>query len=182
MPVTQLQSMAYASLVAALTAVGAYIHIPLGPVPIVLQNLFVLLAGLLLGSRWGAISIATYLLVGAIGLPVFSGAKGGIAHFMGPTGGYLVGFLIAAYLTGYVSELFQHRVAADIAAVTLGSITIYAVGAPWLKIITGLTWGKALTIGILPFLIGDVLKASAAVLLARTLRHMVVRQPETAST
>jgi biotin transport system substrate-specific component len=104
MPVRQLQYMVYASLMAALTAVGAYVHIPLGPVPIVLQNLFVLLAGLLLGSRWGAISIGIYLLVGAIGIPVFAGAKGGIAHFMGPTGGYLFGFLLASYITGYISN------------------------------------------------------------------------------
>jgi biotin transport system substrate-specific component len=182
MPVTQLQFMVYTSLLAALTAVGAYIHIPLGPVPIVLQNLFVLLAGLLLGSRWGAISMATYLLLGAVGLPVFSGAKGGIAHFMGPTGGYLVGFLLAAYLTGYVSERFQNRAAADIAAVILGSIAIYAVGAPWLKITTGLSWAKVLTIGMLPFLIGDALKAGAAVVLARKLRPLVVRLPEPIST
>ena len=182
MPVRQLQLMAYASLMATLTAVGAYIHVPLGPVPIVLQNLFVLLAGLLLGSRWGAISIATYLLVGAVGFPVFAGAKGGLAHFIGPTGGYLVGFLAAAWLTGYISELFQNRAAADVAAVVLGSITIYAIGAPWLKITTGLTWGKAFTLGMLPFLFGDVLKAGAAVMLARTLRPLVVRHPEPAAT
>jgi biotin transport system substrate-specific component len=181
MPVAQLQLMAYASLAATLTAVGAYIHIPLGPVPVVLQNLFVLLAGLLLGSRWGAISIATYLLVGAIGFPVFSGARGGIAHLLGPTGGYLVGFLAAAYLTGYISEHFRNRVAADVGAVVLGSVTIYAVGVPWLKIITGLTWGKALAIGMLPFLPGDVLKAGAAVMLARKLRPLVARPPEPAA-
>ena len=173
--------MAYASLMAALTAVGAYVHIPLGPVPIVLQNLFVLLAGLILGSRWGVVSMGIYLLVGAIGIPVFAGAKGGIAHFIGPTGGYLFGFLLASYVTGYISEHSKHHLSAEILAVTLGSLAIYALGVPWLKIAAGLTWGKALSLGMLPFVIGDTVKAAAAVVLARTLRPLVARQLEPAT-
>lgn len=170
MPVKQLQSMVCASLMAALIAVGAYLHIPLGPVPIVLQNLFVLLAALLLGSRWGVTCVAVYLLAGAIGIPVFAGAKGGIVHFLGPTGGYLLGFLLAAFLTGSIAEQFGKRLAGEISAVTLGILAIYAVGVPWLKFVTGLTWSRALLVGMVPFLIGDVFKASAAILLARALR------------
>jgi len=182
MPVRQLQYMAYASLMAALTAVGAYVHIPFGPIPIVLQNLFVLLAGLLLGSRWGAISIGIYLLVGAIGIPVFAGAKGGIAHFIGPTGGYLVGFLLASYIVGFISEHAQRRLSIDILAVTLGSVAVYLLGVPWLKVVAGLSWGKALSVGVLPFLVGDAIKACAAVMLARMLRPVVTRQLEPATT
>ncbi|MCK7505939.1 MAG: biotin transporter BioY [Desulfobacterales bacterium] len=78
--------MVYASLFAALTAVGAYLFVPIGPVPIVLQNMFVFLAGLLLGSRWGLASVAVYLLAGICGLPVFAGGTGGIGRFVGPTG------------------------------------------------------------------------------------------------
>ncbi|MDQ1330177.1 MAG: biotin transport system substrate-specific component, partial [Thermodesulfobacteriota bacterium] len=92
--------MAYASLLAALTAVGAYIAIPVGPVPIVLQSLFILLAGLLLGSTWGVAGVGIYLLAGAFGLPVFAGGAGGIGRFLGPTGGYLLGFLPAVYIIG----------------------------------------------------------------------------------
>src|SRR4030067_297492 len=104
MPIDKLRFTVLASLMAALTAVGAYIHIPIGPVPIVLSGLFVLLSGLLLGSRWGLISILVYLLVGAIGIPVFAGGKGGFAHFFGPTGGYLFGYALAAWVTGLISE------------------------------------------------------------------------------
>src|SRR4030066_1601664 len=104
MPIEKLRWMVFASLMAALTAVGAYIHIPIGPVPIVLSTLFVILSGLLLGSRWGLASMGLYLLVGAIGMPVFAGGKGGFAHFLGPTGGYLFGFALSAWLTGFVSE------------------------------------------------------------------------------
>lgn len=181
MPVKHLQYMVYASLMAALTAVGAYIYIPIGPVPIVLQNLFVLLAGLLLGSRWGAISIGIYLLVGAIGIPVFAGAKGGIAHFMGPTGGYLFGFLLSAYITGLISEHSKHQSVLEILAVCLGTIATYAVGVPWLKMTAGLSWGKALAIGVLPFLIGDAAKAIVAVVLAKSLRPLLTRQMEPAT-
>ncbi|NSW87104.1 MAG: biotin transporter BioY, partial [Syntrophobacteraceae bacterium] len=77
MPVRDLQKIVYASLMAALIAVGAYIHVPIGPVPIVLQNLFVLLAALLFGPRWALASMGIYLFVGAMGIPVFSGGRGG---------------------------------------------------------------------------------------------------------
>ncbi|MBW1753156.1 MAG: biotin transporter BioY [Deltaproteobacteria bacterium] len=95
----QLRMMVYASLLAALTAAGAYLAIPIGPVPIVLQNLFILLTGLLLGSRWGLASVGVYLLAGALGLPVFAGGLGGIGRLVGPTGGYLVGLWLQQ-LTG----------------------------------------------------------------------------------
>ena len=100
----QLRMTVYASLLAALTAAGAYLAIPIGPVPIVLQNFFVFLSGLLLGSRWGFASISVYILVGACGLPIFSIGRGGIGHIMGPTGGYLIGFLPAVYIIGLISE------------------------------------------------------------------------------
>ena len=106
----RLKLMVYSSMMATLMAVGAYIAIPVGPVPIVLQNLFVMLAALLLGGRWGFISVCVYLLAGAVGLPVFAGGTGGLGKFVGPTGGYLIGFAIAAYLIGTISERGQGRV------------------------------------------------------------------------
>lgn len=178
MPIRQLQRIVYASLFAALTAVGAYIHIPFGPVPIVLQNLFVLLAGLLLGGRWGALSMGVYLLVGAAGIPVFAGAKGGLAHFMGPTGGYLPGFVAAAFLTGWISAQGSRGPWADAAAVLAGSLAIYALGVPWLKLVTGMTWTKAFLAGMAPFVFGDSVKAACALVIARSVRPAVHRSLE----
>jgi biotin transport system substrate-specific component len=171
----QLQMIVLASLMAALIAVGAYLQIPLplGPVPLVLQNLFVLLAGLLLGSRWGLTSVGIYLLVGAVGLPVFVGGKGGLAHFMGPTGGYLLGFAVCALVTGYLSGGSQNHTLRDISAVVLGSMVIYVCGVPWLKLAASMSWEKAVLVGMVPFLPGDALKATAAVLLARAIRPML---------
>lgn len=168
----------YASLMASLIAVGAYIVVPLGPVPVVLQNLFVLLAGLLLGSRWGLASVGIYLLVGAVGLPVFAEGKGGLAHLLGPRGGYLLGFAAAAGMAGLLSERGRSRTIVDALAVVIGTLTIYACGVPWLKLQTGMAWEKAVTVGMIPFLIPDAVKAAAAVLLARALRPLMHRRGE----
>ena len=169
----QLKRMVYAALMAALTAAGAYIAIPVGPVPIVLQNLFIMLAGLLLGGRWGLISVAVYLLAGAVGLPVFAGGTGGVGKFVGPTGGYLLGFAAAAYLIGIISESGRGRVAIDVIAMVAGTLIIYAFGVSWLKVVTGMSFSKALTVGMLPFLIGDAIKIAAAIPIARALRPIM---------
>jgi len=165
-----------ASLMASLTAVGAYISVPIGPVPITLATLFVLLSGLLLGSRWGLISMALYLFIGAIGIPVFSGGRGGAAHFFGPTGGYLFGYVLSAWLTGLISERSRQSPSLQIIAVMAGSLAIYTIGVPWLKMTTNLSWPRAFMAGMIPFLIGDAVKAAAAFLLARSTRPVLTRQ------
>lgn len=176
LPIEKLRWTVLASLMAALTAVGAYIHVPMVPVPIVLSTLFVLLSGLLLGSRWGLISMGLYLLVGAMGIPVFAGGRGGIAHFLGPTGGYLFGYALSAWLTGFISERSPGSVALDILAISFGSLIIYCIGVPWLKMVTNMSWPKALMAGMIPFLIGDAVKGAVAFILARSARPMLKRQ------
>lgn len=171
---TQLRMTVYASLLAALTAVGAYVVIPIGPVPIVLQNFFVLLAGLLLGARWGAAAIGVYLLAGALGLPVFAGGTGGLGRLIGPTGGYLAGFLPAAAVVGLIAHLPWGRpVWRDILAMVCGTLLIYAVGVTWLKVLSGMPLAKTLAVGMFPFLPGDALKIAVAVPAARALRPLI---------
>ena len=169
----QLYMTAYASLLAALTAVGAFIAIPIGPVPIVLQNLFVYLTGLLLGSKWGLSSMAVYLLAGACGLPVFSGGKGGIGHLIGPTGGYLLGFLPAVYIIGWITERAENKNVAGIPAMICATAVIYLFGVTWLKFLTNMTFAKTLAVGMLPFLIGDAVKIAVAAALAKALRPIM---------
>ena len=172
-PENQMRLTAYASLSAALIAVGAYISIPIGPVPIVLQNFFVLLSGLLLGRRWGLISVSVYLIAGAVGLPVFAGGSGGVGRLLGPTGGYLVGFLPAVFMVGLISERKGNQVLLDIVAMLCGTVLIYLLGVTWLKFVTGMTASKALMVGMYPFLPGDALKIAVAVPVARTLRPVI---------
>jgi biotin transport system substrate-specific component len=176
MPIEKLRMVVLASLMAALTAVGAYIHVPIGPVPIILSTLFAVLSGLLLGSRWGLVSMGLYLLVGAIGMPVFAGGKGGFAHFFGPTGGYLFGFALASWITGFISERSRGILTLDIFAVIIGSLAIYALGVPWLKMVTQMSWPKTFMVGVVPFLIGDAIKAFVIVVLARSVRPILKRQ------
>jgi biotin transport system substrate-specific component len=163
----------FASLLAALMTAGAYISIPVGPVPIVLQNMFVFLAGLLLGSRWGLASVGVYLLAGACGLPVFAGGMGGIGRIVGPTGGYLIGYLPAVFIIGYLTKKSVARISIDIIAMICGTIVLYACGVTWLKTLTGMPWPKALAVGMYPFLIGDALKIAAAAAIAKAIRPIL---------
>jgi biotin transport system substrate-specific component len=176
MSIEKLRWVVLSSLMAAFTAIGAYIHVPIGPVPIVLSTLFVLLSGLLLGSRWGLVSMGLYLLVGAIGIPVFAGGKGGLAHFLGPTGGYLLGYVLSAWVTGFLSDRSRGILIFEIVAVFIGSLAIYSLGIPWLKWVTRMPWHKTFMLGMVPFLIGDAVKASVALMLARAVRPILKRE------
>ncbi len=155
-------------LFAALVSVGAYIAVPIPgtPVPMVLQNLFIILTALLLGPGWGTASILVYLTLGAIGLPVFSGGAGGLAVFVGPTGGYLAGYLVAAPVMGGIPLLGKRAWWKYAVAAVVGELLIYACGVSWLKANLSATWTKALAVGFLPFAIGDTIKVVVAVPLA----------------
>ena len=167
------KDVAFAGLFAALTAVGAQISVPIGPVPFTFQVFFVLLSGLLLGARLGFLSQLTYVLVGALGFPVFAEFSGGFAHIYGPTGGYLLAFPIAALLAGYVTEKGGESVGGMTLGVLLGLAVIYILGWIRLGFYLGGNFGKALEVGVLPFLPLDLLKAALAVATAKTVRKAV---------
>ncbi|WP_163335876.1 biotin transporter BioY [Desulfopila sp. IMCC35008] len=169
---SQLQMTVYSSLMAALIAVGAFIAVPVGPVPIVLQNLFVMLAALLLGRKWGLASIGLYLLAGICGLPVFSGGGAGLGHFFGPTGGYLIGYIPAAFVIGFVADKTGSLVFRA-AALIAGAALVYLFGVSWLKIATGMTLAKTMAVGMLPFLIGDAVKIVAALFISKALHPVI---------
>ncbi len=159
----------YSALFIALIIVGAYIAIPIGPVPIVLQNMFVLLAAIILGPSWGLACIGVYLLLGLLGLPVFAGGMSGIGRIFGPTGGYLLGYLPAVWVTGIISKGLGYRFSGNLLALLTGSMIVYAVGVPWLKIATAMTWSQSLFAGMYPFIIGDIFKMIAAAYIAKSL-------------
>jgi biotin transport system substrate-specific component len=173
---TPIRMMVYASLLAALTAASALITIPIGEVPVILYNFFILMMGLLLGSRWGAASIAVYLLAGGLGLPVFAGGKGGIAILLGPTGGYLIGFLPAVFIIGFISEKFKQRFSYDIIAMLCGTVVIYAFGVIQLKIVLGKTWLLTMALGVIPFIFFDIVKVVAAAVTAKAVRPIIMNK------
>ena len=165
------------ALFAALIAAGTFIAIPLpfSPVPIVLQNLFAVLAGLALGPALGAAAAGLYLAAGIIGAPVFAGASGGLVRLIGPTGGFLIGYLLAAFTAGLIAGFPRpgHKTALwrIIAAAFAAFLIVYAPGLAWLKISTGRTWAAAFTGGFIPFIPGDLAKGVVAVIIAPRLRR-----------
>jgi biotin transport system substrate-specific component len=168
-----------AALFAALTAAGTFISIPLpfSPVPIVLQNLFALLAGLVLGPFLGGCAVGLYLIAGAVGAPVFAGATGGFVRFMGPTGGFLIGYLLSAVVAGFIAGRPRPEAPAKpwriVPAALVGMLIVYVPGVPRLKFVLDTTWINAFTAGMAPFLIGDGIKAAAAILIAPRLRRLI---------
>ena len=163
-----IRQMTLISLFAALTAVGAFISVPLYLVPLSLQSLFTLLAAMILGSVMGASSQIIYVLLGVIGLPVFAGFKAGIGILFGPTGGFLLGFIISAYIIGKIVELKKEKnIFYYFLVGIIGTIILYIIGITQLSLVTGIGIKKAITVGMLPFLPGDILKIIAASFIAR---------------
>jgi biotin transport system substrate-specific component len=170
------RNLSLAALFAALIAAGTFISIPLpvSPVPVVLQNLFCLLAGLALGPVLGAAAVGLYLAAGIIGAPVFAGASGGIARLLGPTGGFLVGYLLSAFTAGFIAGRPRQGVVISrrrlILAALAGLLVIYVPGIIRLRFALD-SWGKALAAGFIPFIPGDAVKGFIAVLIAPRLRR-----------
>ena len=171
-PGSNLKPLVFAALFAALTAAVSPLKIPLGftPVPITLQTLVVLMSGAMLGPSYGALAMILYVVVGALGLPVFAGGGSGIGAILGPTGGYLISYFIAAYSIGKVLQLRKNPKYLDyVFAMVIGTIIIYVLGAGWaLVVVPGLTFLAVLTGWVLPFIIGDTIKLLAAAYIAKT--------------
>jgi biotin transport system substrate-specific component len=135
------------------------IPLPFTPVPITGQTFGVLLVGGALGFRRGLASIALYILIGSIGLPVFAESKGGISIVLGATGGYIVGFLIAGSLVGRLAELgWDRNIVGALGAMAIGNVVIYVVGVPWLMAVAHFDLPTGIAKGLTPFLIGDAIK------------------------
>lgn len=146
----------------ALLTLSAKIQVPFWPVPLSMQTFAVLLIGLAYGRGLGAATVGTYLAAGAAGLPIFVGPVAGPGYFMGPTGGYLLGFLAAALLMGEAAARgFDRRVSTTVASLVVGNLAIYACGVAWLGFVIG-SHTQAVTVGVVPFLTGDVLKIALA--------------------
>jgi biotin transport system substrate-specific component len=174
-PITT-REITYAALFTALIAVGAFVAIPVGPVPFTLQVLFVLLAGMVLGPRLGAASVAAYLALGLFA-PVYAGGTSGIGALFGPTGGFLLGFIPAVIVTGLVSRTGAPTLLRLIGAGLLGLVPIYILGTLWLALQLHLTAGTAIATGVAPFVWLDVVKAVAAGLAARSLVNLPLGLP-----
>ncbi len=165
------QRIALVALFAALTAVCAQITVPLPLVPITLQTFAVIMSGLLLGPGLGALTQLVYLLLGAVGLPVFAGFHAGPASLVGPSGGYLWGFVAAAFIAGLVSRDPEVSLGRLTVAALAATLVVYAVGLPWLAAVAHLPFSAAIEVGLVPFLPGDAAKVALTIYLAWALRR-----------
>jgi biotin transport system substrate-specific component len=157
---------AFSAAFIGLIALGSWISIPFFPVPITLQTLFVLLAAAVM-KRNAIIPVTLYVLLGGLGLPVFHNGVAGIGILLGPTGGYLIGFIPAALVCGLAYE--RSRIIIRVLGIIAGTVVIYIFGLLWLMYSTGMSLFPAVIVGMFPFLAGDVIKAFAAYTIAERL-------------
>lgn len=163
------------ALFTALNAIFSQISIPIGPIPINLATLSVLCSATLLGPGLGALSQIIYLLLGAFGLPVFSFMKGGLGVLAGPTGGYIVGYVLAAFVTGFIIQKFKFNIRIILLALCSGYITYTALGTIWYIYSANVNILQAILVCVLPFIVGDALKIAAACLLTIRLRPIILK-------
>lgn len=166
---TNTRMLVFCALFAALTAVCAQLAIPVGPVPISLATFAVMMCGLLLGWKYGLISIAVYILLGIVGVPVFANFKAGAA-LMGPTGGYIIGYLPYAALAGLAVPALQRPFWGRCMLLVLGTIACYFLGTAWFIHATGRSLAESMGLCVLPFLPGDAAKILLSAALAPRLR------------
>lgn len=154
---------------AALIAVCSQIQIPLPMVPINLALFAVNLAGVLLGAKYGTLSAIVYVLLGLVGVPVFNGFSGGAGILFGKTGGYIIGYIFAALITGLFAKRFKESPVKLYLAMTLATLTCYAFGTVWFMVINNSGLWVTLTYCVFPFIPGDLIKMLAVVLISRKL-------------
>jgi biotin transport system substrate-specific component len=168
------RGMVYAALFGALTAAGAFIVIPLPPVPITAQTFFLNVSSILLGGPLGAASQFIYVMLGIVGMPVFAGGKAGLGVLFGPTGGYLLGFIIAAFVIGIVNRIRKEAgIFWHIFSMFIGMLIIYFLGSIQLSLVAKMNFNKALAVGVLPFIPGDIIKIILAAIVSLRLKGRV---------
>lgn len=177
--------MALTGVMAAFICIAGPLTVPAGPIPLSLATFAVYLAGAVLGRKQGTLAVALYLLIGIAGVPVFSGFSGGFQKLAGVTGGYLVGYLFCAFITGLGSgrpaQKSPRPLPVMILCMAAGTVALYAFGTAWFVIQTGNALGAALTLCVLPFLPGDTVKIIAAALIAVPVRKALDNMNKAAS-
>lgn len=163
------------ALMAAILCVLGPMSLPIGPIPITLGTLAVYLSASILGMRGSFLSVLIYLLLGAAGMPVFSGYAGGLAKLVGPTGGYLAGYLVVAVIGGCFADIFSGKMIPTAIGLILGTAVLYFLGTLWFLFQTQSTVAYALSVCVYPFIPFDLGKILFAAILGKTIRAGLVR-------
>ncbi|SDB23019.1 biotin transporter BioY [Eubacterium oxidoreducens] len=172
-PKISIKTMAFIGVMTAVTCILAPLSIPIGPVPISLTNLVLYFTLYLLGTKNTAISYIIYLLLGLVGLPVFSGFVGGPGKLFGPTGGYLIGFIPLILIAGFFMTKAQGKRIPEFLGMLLGTWVCYAIGTVWLSYSGGMSFKAALLAGVIPFIAEDIIKMIVAMILGRKVKKQI---------
>lgn len=164
-----------AALMAALICALGPLAVPIGLVPVTLATLVLYLTVYLLGMKGATVSVLVYLLLGAVGMPVFSGYQGGLAKLVGPTGGYLVGYIFLTLLSGWIMELGQRKILWTVVGMIVGTAVLYAFGTAWFVLMMQCELGYALSVCVMPFIPFDLVKIVLATAFGKILRAALVR-------
>ncbi len=165
-----IRQIAMIGVMTAVICILAPFSIPIGVIPVTFTNLAVYISIYALGKQKGTLSCLIYLLIGLVGIPVFSGFTGGPGKLFGPTGGYLIGFLFMAWIAGIFIDRFQERMYLCFLGMVLGTAVCYLLGTSWLAFQASMTFTQALAAGVLPFIPGDLIKIILAMLIGPQIR------------
>lgn len=169
----RIRNMVFCALFAALSAVLSQISIPVGAVPITFTHISIFVASGLLGAKYGTVSQCVFVLLGAAGVPVFSGFAGGIGVILGPTGGFIAGYIGCAFITGFIADRFGRSVIPVIWAIAAGWIVTYFFGILWIMYLTNTGFIASLSAYMIPFLPGDIVKTIISVILINRLYPVI---------
>lgn len=169
------RQLAVIGVMTAVTCILAPFSLPIGPVPISLTNLAIYFSLFVLGMKKGTVSYLVYLLIGFIGVPVFSSFTSGPEKLLGPTGGYLIGFIFMAIIAGLFIDKFTNKRIITFLGMAAGTIVCYGFGTAWLAYQAHLSWKQALFAGVIPFILGDAVKMAIAACLGPEIRKQLIR-------
>ncbi len=170
-----IKDMTQIALMAAILCVIAPLSIPLPTgVPLTLAVFIIYLTGIILGSKKAVIAIGIYIVLGALGLPVFSGYSGGLAKLVGPTGGYIIGYLFSGFFTGLFAEKSKN-LGIIFVGMLVGMVFCLGLGTGWLAVVNGMTLKAALLAGVVPFILWDMLKLIAALVIGLSVKKILVK-------
>lgn len=173
------RGMVFMAIFAAIICVAAPFSVQVGPIPITLATFAIYLAGAILGGKRGMIAVIVYIMLGAVGLPVFSNFNGGFTALLGPTGGYIIGYIPLVFLTGIFAEMnYKKRrtmIFGMIFGMFLGTVALYTFGTAWFMIMTSSSLGRALALCALPFIPGDALKIVCVSAIAMPIKSKLSR-------
>ncbi len=173
---TKTKDITMTALMAAVLCVLGPISVPIGPVPISLGTFGIYVTMYVLGAKRGTMAVVIYLLLGLVGLPVFTGLQGGLGKLIGPTGGYLIGYIPMAFLSGLCIERFRDNKLACILSMELATWLLYMFGTWWLSAQAGMTYAEAFAAGVLPFIAVDLCKIVAASFVGPAIESRIDRE------